>query len=146
MQAIRLAHRPRHQVIDQHANIGFVAFQHESGLSICMQGPVNARHNPLGRRLLVARSTIDLSSQEEARDQLRLHRWKQLLWRHVVVLDGIPYAHHLDMLQSRDTAQHRQLYILRTYTSPVRQPSGSRKTWCELLSAKRTILSSIEGQ
>ena len=78
-----------------------------------MQGPVNARHNPLGSRLLVARSTIDLSSQEETRDHLCLHRWKQLLWRHIVIFDGIPHAHHLDLLQSGDTAQHRQLYILR---------------------------------
>ena len=33
-----------------------------------------------------------------------------------------------------------------TYISFVRNPSGSRKSWCRSLSAKRTIFASIEGQ
>jgi hypothetical protein len=33
-----------------------------------------------------------------------------------------------------------------TYSSGVLRPSGSRKIWCDSLSAKRTILSSMEGQ
>ena len=33
-----------------------------------------------------------------------------------------------------------------TYTSQVFQPSGSTNNWCLSLSAKRLILSSIEGQ
>ena len=44
------------------------------------------------------------------------------------------------------TSNGKQVENPLTYISSVAIPSGSKKIWCLSLSAKRTILSSIEGQ
>ena len=88
-----------------------MASQHKWSLSPRKQSRVNARHNPLRRRLLVTRGAINLPRQEKTRRRLSLHCRKQLIRRHIIILDGIAHAHHLHALQRRNTAQHRQLHI-----------------------------------
>src|SRR5487761_1973154 len=111
MQAVRLAWRLRHQIIYQHTNIGLIAPQDERWLAPGAERRVDARHDTLRRRLLIAGGAIDLPCEEETRDGLGLQREAQLVGGGVVVFDGIAPAHHLDALQAWNTAQHGKLYI-----------------------------------
>src|SRR2546421_2794069 len=68
MQTIRLGQWPRDKVINQHAEIRFVASQHERILAARIYRRVDPRQDTLRRRLFVPGGTIDLTRQKESPD------------------------------------------------------------------------------
>ena len=94
-----------------------------SGGSPCTcSARVDAREQPLERRLLVARGAVELPGEVQARGRPCVSSVAvELRGRRVVVLDRVAVAHHLDALQPRDGAQELELHVRR---QAVDRPAG----------------------
>ena len=68
--AIRLIHAFRHQVIDKHPDVSFVAAQREGRIPRATQCGIDTCHDALARRLLVAGGSVDLSGEEQTAHSL----------------------------------------------------------------------------
>ena len=71
---IRLVYTLCYQIIDEYANVGFIAAEREGFAAMTRDVRIDTRHETLPRRLLIARGTIDLSGKKEAFDELRFQR------------------------------------------------------------------------
>ncbi len=77
------------------------------------EGGVDAGHDALGRRLLVARRAVDLPGEEEAGQPLRLQRRLGLVGRHEVVGNAVAVADDVALLQAANAADHLDLDLRR---------------------------------
>ncbi|MNV40074.1 hypothetical protein D3C71_1316740 [compost metagenome] len=77
----------------------------------CLQRRVYAGQQTLRSRFLVTGGAIDLAGEEQAVDRLGLKRALQSTWIKVVVLDGIPGAHDVRILQTRQGVDQIQLHV-----------------------------------
>ena len=108
---VGFVHPLRYEVVDQHADIGFVAPQDDRRLAAQLPVGVDARHEPLCRGLLVTRRAVDLSGEEKTPHGLRFERMVQLRGRKIVVFDGIARAVDLQMLETADAVQRLPLHF-----------------------------------
>ena len=99
------------QVVDQHADVGFVAPEDEGLFPFDRQGGVDTRHQSLGRRLLVAGGTVDLAGEVEVFDLFGLQCVLQFGRIDVVVLDGVAVTDDFRVLHPLHRADHRQLHV-----------------------------------
>ena len=60
-----------HQVVDQYADIGFVAFQNDRTLPFHCPVGIDARYQALRRRFLISRRTVNLPGEVKTRNQFR---------------------------------------------------------------------------
>ncbi len=108
---VRLVGAAAHQVVDQNADVRLVATQDHRGLAAHPPDRVDPRHDPLRRRLLVARGAIDLAGEKESLDPPHLQTVGELGGNHRVVLHRVARADNLRPLQPRDGAHQRHLHI-----------------------------------
>ena len=155
--AVRLVDAPGHQVVDHHADVRLVAAA--APAARCPRSAtrgVDAGDQALRGGLLVAGGAVDLPGQDTARaTRLVSSVGRSCVGRNVVVLDGVAVAEDLGPLQARDqpctmasctSARQRGARCRCSRPSWSSRPSGSRNIWWLSLSAKRTILVSIDGQ
>ena len=102
-----------HQVVDQHADIGFVAPQHDRALPFQRPVRIDSRHQSLGRGLLVSGRAVDLPCEIEPRNAFRFERMPQLRRRKIVVLDGVSRAVDMQIFESLDPVQGFPLHLPR---------------------------------
>src|SRR3546814_9547393 len=107
LHAIGLGDPAGHEIVDQHADVGLGAVDHESGglplaaWSTGSQGRVDPGNQPLGSGLFIARGPVNLAGEEQARQALGLQRGPELTRIDVVVLDGVARSEeHTSELQS----------------------------------------------
>ena len=98
-----------HEIINQHADIGFIAREDEVAFSSEAAGGIDSRHESLGGGLFVARSAIDLSGEVEARDAFGFQGAVELGWGAVVVFDGIARAEDFAGFEPLNRAEEGQL-------------------------------------
>ena len=60
-----------HHIVDQHADIGFVAFQYNRFLPFHCPVGIDARYQALRRRFLISCRTVDLPGEVKTRNQFR---------------------------------------------------------------------------
>src|SRR6185312_9912969 len=70
---------------------------------------VDARDCTLGGCLLVPRSSVHLSSEEQPINSLYLQSWAELGGREVVVFNGVARPSHSYVFQTRDGLEEGQL-------------------------------------
>ena len=146
----------RDQVVDQHADIGLGAVEHEvRPPPPAAQRGIDAGHQTLRRRLLVAGGAVDLAGQEQAAaaraapasGRARADRRSRIRSRSRAAASRacsspgmVASSSLLDVARQRgrDAVRDRPC---RRPALPARGRSGGR-SW----SAKRTTLSSIDGQ
>ena len=102
--AIRLVDAAGDEVVDHHAQVGFVAAKDQGIASLQRQCRVGAGQQSLGGRLFVARGAVELSGQVEPGDLLGFQGGLQLIGRDEIVFDGIAVADDLRPPQARDRA------------------------------------------
>ena len=111
--AIGLVYAFCYQVIDENADIGFVAAQGEGRISRATQGGIDTGHHTLAGRFLVARGTIYLTGEEKAFDLFRFERVVQLCRRKEVVFDGVARAINAQIAETRNLFQSFDLHMHR---------------------------------
>ncbi len=98
VQSVRLSDVLGRQIIDQDADVGLVTLQDKAGATLDDAGGIDARDQPLRRRLLIAGGAIDLARQEESGGRIGLQRAHDLVRWDEIILDGVADAHHLRAL------------------------------------------------
>jgi hypothetical protein len=144
----------RGQVVDQDADVAVRPVGDEVGLPAGGgQRRVDAGHDPLRRGLLVAGGPVHLPGQEQAPDRAQLQRRVEFPRVDVVVLDRVAGPEHHRALQPGDRGDHLRLHLARQRgRDPVRidrvvvEPLRLEEDLVRSRSAKRTTLSSIDGQ
>ena len=102
----------RHQIVDQHPDIGLGTSQHDRlGAPELLHG-VDPGHETLCGRFLVARRAVDLPRKEQPLDVLRLQTVANLIGRKVIVLDGIARPQHVHALQAGNLPKGGHLHLL----------------------------------
>ena len=111
--AIRLVRALDHEIVNEHADVRFVAPQHQRLAPAQRQTRVDASDEPLRRRFFIARGAVDLSCAIKSAHALRLQAWTQLLGIDQIVLNGVRRAHDLARFQAWQRVDHLQLHIHR---------------------------------
>ena len=110
---VRFVDALRHQIVDQHADVGFVALQNDRRLPYPFAMRVDPCQQALRRSLLVTCRAVDLAGEIESVDEFRFERMAQLGGREVVVFDRIAGPEDMDVLQPPDPVQRLVLYLPR---------------------------------
>ena len=103
----------RDEVVDHHAEIGFRPVEDREIRAAREPRGVEARDQPLPRRLFVAGGAVDLSRQEQARQALGMEGGVEFARIDVIVLDGVAGPHDTRALQPRDGGDDASLNRLR---------------------------------
>jgi len=82
-----------------------------AALAASGQGRIEARHQPLCRRLFIARGAVDLSGQKQASQAPGLQRRIEFAGIDVIVFDGIARPDHLYPLKAGNGRQDRELHL-----------------------------------
>jgi hypothetical protein len=107
--AVGLAVLARDEVIDQHADVGLVAPQHEGRLAAHPTRGVHPGDQTLRSGLFISRRAADLAGEKEPGHRLQLERGLELMRQHEVVLDGVAGADHLGALETAHGAHELEL-------------------------------------
>ena len=110
---IRLGHAARDQIIDQHAEISFVATRTPPGFARDKTRGVNAGEQSLRRGLFIAGGAVDLARKKQSFDRFGLERTVQSARIKIIVFDCITGARDVCPLESFDRAHQRELNIKR---------------------------------
>ena len=123
--AVGLGGSPAREVVHEHAEVarppaddGRRERVHPEARERRRRG-VGSSHQTLRRGLLVPGGAVDLPGEEQSADALRLERPSELARVDVVVLDAVPGSEHLDVFQTPDGSEHRDLVRL---VQGVREP------------------------
>src|SRR5690606_23276267 len=111
--SVRLADAARDQVVDQDAEIGFVASRRPGVAPLRLQRGIDAGQQSLRRRFLVARRSVDLAREEETPDRPGLERSLQRPRIEIVVLDRIAGTQQMRILETGDRADQLELDVER---------------------------------
>ena len=111
--AVGLVDAFRYEVVDEYADICFVACQGEGFAAVAVDVGVDACDDALSGCFLVACGAVHLSSQEEVFDFLRFQRMLQLRGVEVVVLDGVAGAVDYQVAEGGNLLQRFQLDVHR---------------------------------
>ena len=99
------------EVVDEYANIAFVAFHHQGLAAAAFQGCVDSGHDTLARCLLVACSSVYLPGEEKSRHDFRLQAVVELRGIEIVVFYGIARAVGHGVAQCRNFVDGVELYF-----------------------------------
>src|SRR5690606_10293352 len=95
---VGLAHPASEQVVDQDAEVGFVAPGAPTLLAAHLPAGIDAGEKTLRSRFLVAGGAVDLAGEKKAPDRLELERGPEGARVEVVVLDGVARAYDVGVL------------------------------------------------
>ena len=114
--AVRLVHAFADQVVHQHADVGLIPPRQPGvarplGLCAGLQGGVHPGEQTLRRRLFVAGSAIDLSSEKQTRNLARLKAALKGARVKVIVFNGVAGAQDVGVFQTLHAAHQRKLDI-----------------------------------
>jgi hypothetical protein len=112
-QAVGLRRSPRHEVVDENAEIRFIATQDERRGALHRQRRVDARHQPEPGRLLIPCGAVDLSREIQPGHTLGLKRRPELRGVDEVVFDRVPRADDLGVFEACDRPHHVDLDVRR---------------------------------
>ena len=98
-----------YQVVDQYADVGFVALQYDRLQPLQCPMRIDAGHQTLGCGFLIAGRAVYLAGKVEAAHQLRFERMMQLRRRKVIIFNSIAGAEDVDVFQTADFVQRFQL-------------------------------------
>ena len=101
------------EIVDQHADIGLRAVQDQRRLPLDLQGRIDPGHDALGRSLLIPGSPVDLAGMIQSLHVLGFEGLVELVWRKVVVFDGIPGLQHGRAAEAGNGFQDGGLYVHR---------------------------------
>ena len=119
--AIGLAHAPRHEIIDHHADIRAAPIEDERIAPRRKARRVETCNQPLSRSLFIACRAVDLARQIKPRQALYTKRRIKLARIDIVVFDRIAEPLDLDMLKPVNLTDESFLHILRQRRrNPVR--------------------------
>ncbi len=111
--AIGLGDAARDEVIDQHAEVGLVPPRTPGILALHLQAGVDARQQPLCRRLFVAGGAVDLAGEKQAADRLGFERGFQVARIVVIVFDGVAGTQDVRVFQPGNRAHDGELHVER---------------------------------
>src|SRR4029077_9810349 len=95
-QPVRFVNTARHEIVGEHAYVRRLAAERNRLAPPGGERRIQSGHDTLRASLLVARSAVDLSREEQSGDRPQLEPRKELRGRIVVVLDGVTRPRHLD--------------------------------------------------
>src|SRR5215469_6731280 len=107
--AIRLSSASGDQVINEDADVGTCSIEDNPIAASGCKRSIDACQKALGSSFLVARRTVDLTSQEETRDAPGLESRTKLPRIDEVIFDGIARAKHPRMFQAWDRRHQGKL-------------------------------------
>ena len=110
---VGLGHAPRDQIVDQDAEIGFVAPGRPALLAACAPGGVDSGEQALGRGLLVSRGSVDLPGEEQSADHLGLQGRLEASRIEVVVFDRVAGSQDMGLLAALHRADELELDVER---------------------------------
>ena len=110
---IRLRRALRNQVINQHPDVSLVPPQHHRRLPRRAPRRIDARHQPLRARLLVARRAVDLPREEQVPAHLRLQAGVKLRGVREIILHRVGRAHDFRPLAPNDRPHQVHLHLER---------------------------------
>src|SRR5687767_10269563 len=87
--SIRLARAARDEIVDEHADVGFVATRPPRRAILHAQRRIDAGENALRRGFLVSSRTVDLASKKKTGDEFGLEAVLQVARIEIVVLDRV---------------------------------------------------------
>ena len=90
-----------HQVVDHDADVRLIAAQDQRRQAFSASSGVGAGDQPLARRLLVSRCSVDLAGQEQPGNAVSFERGRELGRLDEVVLDGITGSEQRGRLEPR---------------------------------------------
>ena len=99
--SVRFIHSFRTKIIDKYADISFISLEYERIAAAHSECGVNTSHETLACCLLIACSSVDLPSEEEAGNHFRLQGMVELRRVEVIVFDGVSGAVGFDISQCR---------------------------------------------
>ena len=111
--AIGLAGPHGDQVIDQYADVGFIATRTPGLLAGSTAGGIHAGEQTLGCGFFVTGGAVDLAGEEQTVNHLGFQRVLQILGIEIVVFDGITGAQYVGVLHAFDRLHHLQLDVER---------------------------------
>ena len=111
--AVRLVAFFCHEIVDQHADVRLGPVQYDPLFSLQLSRRIDAGHQPLGRRLLIAGTAVKLSPAEESVYIPEFQRGPKLPGVDAVVLDGVGVRNDLCVFKTRHCAVHLILHIFR---------------------------------
>lgn len=110
---VRFVNAFRDEVIDEYADIGFVAVQHEGVVAGAFQCGVDASDDALPGSFFISRGSVHLSGEEKAVEFLRFQRMAQLRRLEEIIFDGVAWAVDLHIAEARNLFQRFQLDVER---------------------------------
>ncbi len=123
---IGLGDSARHQVVDHHRQIAFGAVESDGPSPAGSRRRVQACHQALRRRFLVAGGAVDLPGEEQPRQAPGLQCRMQLARIDMVVFDGIARPDDAHVLQPRNGGDQRLLHLFAAARSRYRWD----RRWC----------------
>ena len=101
------------QIVDENANIGFIATECESFVAAARKCCVDAGYDALSTRFFVPRGSVHLSCKEESAHFLRFQRVMELCGREEIVFNGIAWAIDFHISETRHLFEGFNLHIHR---------------------------------
>jgi len=101
------------EIVDENANVGFLARKNERLLAAQGAHGVDAGHQPLGSRLFIARGPVNLSGKKEPPQRAGFQIVAELGGVEIVVFDGVAQPGHMGPLQTRNGVDGGHLDIFR---------------------------------
>ena len=109
--SIRLGCAFRHEIINKHPDIGFVTLDDHRCFTPYLPGGIYASDQPLGGRFLVARRSIDLTSEKQVFDLTGFQGRKHLGRWSKVVFHRIGRPEEAGAFQARDAVDQVKLDV-----------------------------------
>ena len=109
--AVRLGRTARDQIVDQHADIGLAALRAPGILPARLQRGIRAREQTLGRGLLITGRAVDLSGEEQAREEFALQAALQVARIEEVIFDRVSGSRDVRALEAGDRAHELALHV-----------------------------------
>ena len=103
----------RHQIINQHANIGLRTIQYHRLSAQALHGRIDACHQSLYRSLLIAAGAVELPAGKETVNVLEFQAAAKLCGIDAVVFNGIGISDDPHVFKALHAAVHLILHILR---------------------------------
>ena len=102
-----------HQIIDQHADVGLSAAEHDAGFTVQSQAGIDAGHDALRGSLFIAGGAVDLAGQPESLDPPAFQGGCEFRGVDEIVLDGIGVTHDPRLFQPGNAVHDPLLHLRR---------------------------------
>lgn len=109
--SVRIVNAFGYEVVDHDADKAVVAGEYDFRLIGRKSCSVDTRDDALAGGFFISRGTVDLSGEEESRQQLGHEGWSELEGVSHVVFNGIAGSHHVDIFETRNGFEGGELNV-----------------------------------